>query len=218
MPGSAVAQTASPEQQLAERFAPIAMLRGQSAACDRSGEGYFPAPVEVVLGNQAVVLKQRIDGGSSATDPVVVRGPTAQDLAGLGDDYYLDFPGNPRRVGCTFERDFKRFAAAQGVQPTTYAHIILTETDDEDAEPRLVLQYWFWYYFNDWNNTHESDWEMIQLVFEASSAAEALEQEPITVGFAQHGGGELAGWNDDKLDREGDRPVVFPAAGSHGTY
>jgi hypothetical protein len=222
MPATVTAQEPSPEQQLAERFAPIAMLRGQAAACDRSGEGYFPAPVEVVLGNPEVVLKQAREGGSSASDPVVMRGPTARDLAGLGDDYYLDFPGNPRRVGCTFERDFKRFAAAQEVEPTTYAHIILTETEpddeDEESEPRLVLQYWFWYYFNDWNNTHESDWEMIQLVFAAGSAAEALDQEPIRVGFAQHGGGELAGWDDDKLDREGDRPVVFPAAGSHGTY
>lgn len=217
---TASAQQPSAEQQLAERFAPIAMLRGQSAACDRDGEGYFPAPVEVALGNPEIALKQKIDGGSSATDPVIKHGPTAQDLAGLGDDYYLDFPGNPRRVGCTFERDFKRFAAEQGVQPTTYAHIVLTEEDDDDDEPqpRLVLQYWFWYYFNDWNNTHESDWEMIQLVFEASSAEEALGQEPAYVGFAQHGGGELAGWDDDKLDRERDRPVVFPAAGSHGTY
>jgi hypothetical protein len=59
---------------------------------------------------------------------------------------------------------------------------------------------------------------MVQLAFDASSAEEALGLEPSAVGFAQHGGGELAQWDDDKLGRDGDRIVVHPAAGSHGTY
>ena len=33
---------------------------------------------------------------------------------------------------------------------------------------------------------------MVQLVFDASSADEALGLEPSVVGYAQHGGGELA--------------------------
>lgn len=210
--GSSLLAQASPEQQLADRFAPIAYLRVQSADCDRDGEGYFPAPVEVVLGNPEIALKQS-DGGHSGEDTVVKMAPTAQDLASAGDDHYLDFPGNPRHPGCTFESNFKRFAAAQGATPTAYAHIVI----DEEAG-KLILQYWFWYYFNDWNNTHESDWEMVQLVFDTTSVAEALAGEPEAVGFAQHGGGETADWSDDKLRRDGDRIAVYPAAGSHGTY
>jgi hypothetical protein len=32
----------------------------------------------------------------------------------------------------------------------------------------------------------EGDWEMIQLDFDASTAAEALRQEPVEVGYSQH--------------------------------
>jgi hypothetical protein len=72
--------------------------------------------------------------------------------------------------------------------------------------------------FNDWNNTHESDWEMVQLVFDVTSAQEALSQVPVKVGYAQHGGGETSTWDDTKFGRDGDHPIVHPGAGSHGTY
>jgi hypothetical protein len=201
----------SPEQQLADRFAPIAHLRVQSAACDRDGEGYFPSPVDTVLGNPDIALKQHT--GDGERDTVVMMAPTAQDLAGKDDSYYLDFPGNPRHPGCEYETHFKRYAAEQGTEPIAYARIIIDEENDA-----LVLQYWFWYFFNDWNNTHESDWEMVQLQFETTSVTEALTMEPSRVGFAQHGGGETSTWDDDKLRRDGDRIAVYPAAGSHGTY
>jgi hypothetical protein len=202
-------QSASPEQQLAEKYAPIAMLRSQKHACDRDGEGYFPAPVEIVLGNPDVALMQRVEG----KDVLVKMGPTAQDLAGKDETYYLDFPGSPRRPGCTYETSFKQYAAAMNAQPTTYVHIVI-----DDEHERLYVQYWFWYYFNDWNNTHESDWEMVQIEFDATSVEEALGQEPARIGYAQHGGGETANWDDSKLGRDGDHLIVYPAAGSHGTY
>ena len=44
------------------------------------------------------------------------------------------------------------------------------------APGKLALQYWFFYAFNDFNNTHEGDWEMIQLVFDADDAADALDE------------------------------------------
>jgi hypothetical protein len=68
------------------------------------------------------------------------------------------------------------------------------------------------------NNTHESDWEMIQVMFDATSVSEALGMEPYAVGYAQHGGGELADWDDTKFTRDGDHPIIYPGAGSHATY
>ena len=80
----------------------------------------------------------------------------------------------------------------------------------------LALQYWFFYAFNEFNNLHEGDWEMIQLVFEASDAAEALGEEPVAVGYSSHEGAERAEWGDGKLEIvDGTHPVVYPAAGSH---
>ncbi len=80
----------------------------------------------------------------------------------------------------------------------------------------LALQYWFFYAFNDFNNTHEGDWEMIQLVFDAGDAREALGTEPREVGYSAHEGAERATWGDDKLELVDEtHPVVFPGAGSH---
>ncbi len=208
---ASLAQT-DPAQQLGYRYAPLAVLRNQTAPCDRNGEGYFPAPVESVLGNPDVALKIA-DGDSSATDTIIKMAPTAQDIANLDDQYYLDFSGNPRRPGCVFETDFRAYAAAQGLKPTTYAHIVVDE-----EEHRVVIQYWLWWYFNDWNNLHEGDWEVVQVVFEADSIEGALSAEPIRYAYAQHGGGELADPGDRKLRLVDGHPVIYPAAGSHATH
>ena len=65
-------------------------------------------------------------------------------------------------------------------EPTVYAHVAT-----EAAKPRkLALQYWLWYPFNHWNNNHEGDWEMIQLVFDAADAEAALAAPPVGVGYS----------------------------------
>ena len=58
---------------------------------------------------------------------------------------------------------------------------------------KLALQYWFFYVFNDWNNTHEGDWEMIQLNFDAAYRARgAVSRSRRRVGYSQHEGAERA--------------------------
>ena len=60
---------------------------------------------------------------------------------------------------------------------------------------------------------------MVQLVFDASTAAEALQHPPVAIGYSQHEGAERAAWDDDKLERiDGTHPVVHPAAGSHANF
>ena len=81
------------------------------------------------------------------------------------------------------------------------------------------MQYWLFWYYNDWNNKHEGDWEFVQLLFPASTVAEALATDPVSVGYAQHEGGERADWTDDKLEREGStHPVVYSSQRSHASY
>lgn len=194
-------------QQLAERFAPIIMLKQQSEACDPDGEPYEPSLVDIVLDNPQVALRQ-----VGNDDPVVKWGPGAADLFGLNQGFYVDFPGTALSPGCIYETDFRKYA---GDEPAAvYAHIV----NDPHRRDRIYLQYWFYWYFNDWNNKHESDWEGITLQFDASTIDEALATEPLAVGYSQHEGGERAGWDDDKLTREGDHPVVFSSARSHASY
>lgn len=210
-PGSVAAQgeadDRSDEQVLAERYAPVVMLKAQEHECDSRGEQWEPAPVEIVLDNPEVVLRQVGPG-----DPVLMEAPDASDLFGLGRGVYLDFPGEALRPGCLFEQDNRRFSA--GTQPTVYAYV----ATQDDRPGQLGLQYWFFWYYNLWNNKHEGDWEGIQLLFDASTAAEALTMEPSAIGYAQHEGGERLEWDSSRLEREGDRPVVYPSAGSHASY
>ncbi len=205
--GAASAQTGveAGAAELADRYAPVVVTRDQEGACDRGGEAYRPTGVEVVLGKPAIVL---LDGDGE----VVARGPDAEDLAGRGPETSLDYPGNPRRPGCGFEEDFRVFGA--GEPDVTYAHL----ARDPGAPDRLVLQYWFFWYFDDYVNTHEADWEFVQIVFPATTAQEALATAPLEVGYSQHSGGERAGWDDDKLERRGDHPVVYAGTGSHANY
>lgn len=199
-----------PDRRLADRYAPVAYLKRQRFPCDRRGEPYLPAPVEIVLGDTLVMLKEH-DPRGPGPDRIILSAPRATDLPPRSEHDYLDFPGNARRPGCTYEVHARQ--RMSGLEPTTYARIIV---DRERGQ--LALQYWLFYYFNDWNNPHEGDWEMIQLEFDAASVEEALHEDPVRVGYAQHAGGELAAWTDPKLQREGTRPIIYPAAGSHATH
>ena len=193
-----------PATQLAARYSPIIVLKTQTGPCDTHGEAYRPVNVGVVLGRDDVVL--RGPGGYAQ------HAPTARQLDGKDIRYYLDFPGDPLRPGCGYERWFDRIS--KGKPTTVYAHVVT-----EPGKPgRLALQYWLYYVYNDWNNKHEGDWEMLQLVFPADSASEALDRQPLEVGYSQHSGAQRAAWNDPRLHRKGTHPLVYSAAGSHAQF
>ena len=194
------------ELALAERYVPVVMVKAQDGSCDTRGEPFEPAPVEIVLDNPEIFLRQ-----VGNDDPVAMRGPGARDLFDLREGWYLDFPGDALDPGCVFEQDFRRFFDGNSV---VYAHV----TREEGRPGFLALQYWFFWYHNPAKNDHEGDWEFIQLLFEADTVAEALDESPVAVGYAQHTGGERASWDDEKLERDGDRPVVYAARGSHASY
>ena len=193
----------APEQQLVDRYTPILAFQAQADECG-DGEPYRPISVDDVLGNPEVTM--------NGPDGVVKTAPTAADLYGKPDGYYLDFPGNPLEPGCNYEKLGRRWNGDRN--PVMYAHI----GSDPGRPDELALQYWFYYVFNDWNNKHESDWEMIQLVFHAPDAAAALETHPYAVAYSQHEGGERAAWNDPKLQKDGPHPIVYPGGGSHANY
>jgi len=194
---------AGPEEQLAARYAPVVRLVKQTEECG-PGEPYIPTDVNVLFNEPTVALR----GPWNRTDLVKIA-PTAKDLVNRYE-YHLDFPGDPLDAGCTYELWARRITA--GTKPTVYAHV----ATDPGYPGKLALQYWFFYPFNDFNNTHEGDWEMIQLVFDANDAAGALNVKPLEVGYSSHEGAERATWGEDKLTIvDGTHPVVYPAAGSH---
>jgi hypothetical protein len=84
-----------------------------------------------------------------------------------------------------------------------------------------VLQYWYFYPFNDWRSTfygvndHEADWETISVYLVPDEDGSL---RPAWVAASSH---DLTGsdlrrrWDDPQLRREGDHPVIYPGAGSH---
>jgi hypothetical protein len=195
------------ETALAERYAPVVRLVEQLEECG-PGEPYEPTDVDAYLDEETVSLR-----GPWRSNDLVEIAPSAGDLARGLYEYNLDFPGDALSPGCDYERWARRITA--DTEPTVYAHV----ATDAGHPDRLALQYWLFYAFNDWNNLHEGDWEMIQLVFDAATVEEALEEEPTEVGYSQHEGGERAAWDDDKLELvDGTHPVVHPAAGSHANF
>ena len=193
------------EQALAKRFAPVVRLVTQAKDCG-SGESFDPIDVNVLFDEATVALR-----GPWGRDLVMIA-PAADDLTAARYEYHLDFPGNALDPGCDYEHWANLIT--KGSKPTVYAHV----ATDPARPGKLALQYWFYYVFNQWNNTHEGDWEMIQLNFDASTAAQALKQLPTATGYSQHEGAERAAWDDPKLAHVGDHPVVYPAAGSHANF
>ena len=94
---------------------------------------------------------------------------------------------------------------AGGPPVVTYARVV------RDEDPRYItIQYWLFYYYNDWFNKHEGDWEMLQVVLTSAG-------EPQWVVYSQHHGGTRRSWGTTQIE-EGTHPAVYVALGSHANY
>lgn len=92
----------------------------------------------------------------------------------------------------------------------------------------VVLQYWFFYAFNNWRsgffgtNDHEADWEMICIYLsDAALEREAGAVKPEWVAYASHDnyGDDLRRhWNDAEVEKINEHPVIYVGAGSHASY
>ncbi len=84
-----------------------------------------------------------------------------------------------------------------------------TETAD-----KVLLQYWYFYLYNDSGNKHEGDWEMVTLVLDDH-------RNPERVAYAGHTGGAQRDWKamrDPNGAPIGERPYIYVALGSHAAY
>jgi hypothetical protein len=104
-------------------------------------------------------------------------------------------------------------------QPLYYGRVLREQ--DRDRNQWIILQYHFFYAFNDWRlaangmNHHEGDWEMVAVYLK--------NRHPYAVLFSQHGAGNIEKWGSvlKAVDRQGNpttHPVVYVALGSHANY
>jgi hypothetical protein len=91
-------------------------------------------------------------------------------------------------------------------------------------EDWIIVQYWFFYPFNNWRsgffgaNDHEADWEMASVYCWETPNGEV---KPEWVAYSAHdySGGDLRRhWEDPELEKVGEHPVMNVAAGSHAGY
>jgi hypothetical protein len=80
---------------------------------------------------------------------------------------WLDFPGGgPAEWKAYFAKDDRSLRDDLRDDVKTYLHPFLEEVEGPGDEPlyQLVLQYWFFYPYNDGGNNHEGDWEHIHVI------------------------------------------------------
>ncbi|HET6868877.1 MAG TPA: hypothetical protein VFH80_23395 [Solirubrobacteraceae bacterium] len=119
------------------------------------------------------------------------------------------------RIGDT-AHDYVAQARALHAQPQYANRVYGHSATGNDG--RLWLAYWFFYFYNDYNligplikaGLHEGDWEMIQLRLDPAG------EVPDLAVYAQHKHAGQRPWS--QVERVGDRPVVYPARGSHASY
>lgn len=210
-PTASMADSGPAARELAEKYSPVMNIREQQdPLCGTEGEQYQAMKVDALFDNPDVKLMRNLGNGGKR---LVKRAPAVEDIRNRGEEYYLDLPGDPLGDTCVYAKDFDRLKREGKAPVAVYAHVT-----KEKGRSGLALQYWFYWYFNQFNDLHESDWEGMQLTFDAETPEEALRQEPSEMILFQHAGGERAYWGDTKVEKEGSRPVVYPAAGSHATF
>jgi hypothetical protein len=199
------------ETGLLERFKP--QLRYDS------NEAFFADSVTEWTDNPANELRREPVGdrqGELLAAATPGAGEAQLNLAFLGESSYV----NGKRVeptdiiGCA-RRDYRdQYVALR--RDRRYANRIYGRAKEDLG--RLWLQYWFFYFFNDYSlaggfGLHEGDWEMIQL-----RMSESGDLPDIAV-YAQHRWAEVARWEEvEKAPDQPDTPVVYVARGSHASY
>lgn len=90
--------------------------------------------------------------------------------------------------------------------------------------PWIVLHYLFFYAMNDWRSTfdgandHESDWEQCFVILEAGRDGDVTPAWFCAAAHDEKGDDLRRRWDDLRLAKTGDHPMVYPGAGSHATY
>lgn len=131
----------------------------------------------------------------------------SEDLASNNNDKcYLDLRNvTPYNDGAKVSSDLGKMF--EGFPFTVYGRLV----EPQETPTHVVLQYWFFYPYNDWYNEHEGDWEMVQIHYSKDR------RSPDQLTTSHHHSGTVMAWNEvSKI--EGTHPKIFVAKGSHGNW
>ncbi len=188
------------DQELAEKFAPILYFH--------EAEIFRPQSVDVLIGTAQLRQAVQIWFEANVLDEVSVEDlPEFQDESYALDAWYGDSGSSDYRNYSAHRARYLSLLGPEAGGPpvVTYAHV-----SRDEAQDRITIQYWFFYYYNDGINKHEGDWEMMQVMLQSDTS-------PEWVVLSQHHGGTRRSWAETRVE-EGTHPAVFVALGSHANY
>ncbi len=187
-------------QDLVEQYAPVLYFHPD--------ELFRPQTVDVLL-NTAQLRQSR----KTLPDMTVLTSISQHDLPTFQDtSYYLDV-----WMGNSGASDARNYSALRDFYLTTLSPLIggppmatYARLATDEGSGRFTIQYWFFYFYNDWFNKHEGDWEMIQVMLDRAG-------RPEWAVYSQHEDGTRRPWQDVPRE-DGTHPVVYVALGSHANY
>jgi hypothetical protein len=184
-----------------------------------SHELYFADSAAEMTDNPANVLRDSAGGLVAAANPQVGQDKLSLTLLGQANYPNGEAPNDDDRLGDT-TKNYVEEARLLHLDPN-YKNQMYGRWAKSDTDGCWWLQYWFFYFYNDYNlageiggeiggaGLHEGDWEMIELQLDAGG-------NPQLAVYSQHKHAGQRPWN--KVEKQGNRPVVYPARGSHANY
>ncbi|MEA2036799.1 MAG: right-handed parallel beta-helix repeat-containing protein, partial [Nanoarchaeota archaeon] len=179
--------TGGEEESLLEKYAPVLYFHPD--------EQFFPTTIDAML-NESDLMESKVWFDEVIDEiPVAIESLSSLDVT---DEYYFDMrgaSGGYERATLYEIPDPHRF--------DIYSYDVYARELEPDNE-HIVLQYWFFYPYNNWKNKHEGDWEMIQLILNKSN------QSPISTTFSFHYDALTLNWSQaEKINTY--NPKVFVA-------
>jgi len=189
--GSITGIAITSDEYIAQQYSPILYFE--------KDETCYPVDVSYYIENSALYVISGVDP-ELQTD-LVSESPSIEDLGNQSSEYqFLDNQLGTTRDNNGIILDYQNNISQLGY--TIYSHIY-------SNGGTTVVQYWMFYVFNKGElNSHEGDWEMVQIVLSDS--------KPVEVMCSQHYSGQKASW--DLVEKEGDHVKIYVALGSHANY
>ncbi len=188
--GSFIGTVEAADEDIAQQYAPIFYFEGE--------ETCYPVDVSYHIENSYLYVITEFD--PELQIELVSDSPSIENIANQSSEYrFLD---NQR--GAADDNgiilDYQSKISQLGY--TVYSHVY-------SNGGTTVVQYWMFYAFNKGElNSHEGDWEMVQIVLSGD--------KPVEVMCSQHYAGQKASW--DLVEKDGDHIKVYVARGSHANY
>ena len=191
---------------LLEKYAPVLKF------CYLNEERYLPTRVEDMIEHSELRVHIVVPSERPDSTPVLDYWDTLTPVLDQGDFSEgitaKELSENSNITEAYFNLDDDYLLTWSASQCVVYGRVV-------PSGDYTYLQYWFFYVYNNWENEHESDWEMITVELDKDMI-------PQRVGYSQHTkvpsiwkGGEVVPW--EKVEENG-HPVVYVAKGSHASY